>query len=86
MLTTILVDDVIIGTRLRKVDELKVQELSKSIEEIGLINAISIDEQNNLICGNHRLSAFKLLGRSEIPAAAETLQNTPSQTSLVFAG
>ena len=72
MLTTILVDDVIIGTRLRKVDELKVQELSKSIEEIGLINAISIDEQNNLICGNHRLSAFKLLGRSEIPAMVFT--------------
>ncbi|MEL1233041.1 MAG: ParB N-terminal domain-containing protein [Candidatus Neomarinimicrobiota bacterium] len=72
MLTTILVDDVIVGTRLRKVDELKVQELSKSIEEIGLINAISIDEQNNLICGNHRLSAFKLLGRSEIPAMVFT--------------
>ena len=68
MLTTISIDDVVVGTRLRKVDDIKVKELAQSIEDVGLINPISIDEQNNLIAGNHRISAFRLLERTEIPA------------------
>lgn len=68
MLTTIKVDDVVVGQRLRKVDKNKVEELATSIADIDLINPISIDESNNLIAGNHRLSAFRLLGRTEIPA------------------
>lgn len=72
MLTKIAVDDVVVGTRLRKVDDIKVKELAQSIEDVGLINPISIDEKNNLIAGNHRISAFRLLGRTEIPAMVFT--------------
>ena len=51
------------------VDEKKVEELAQSIRDLGrLINPISIDEKNNLIAGNHRLSAHKLLEIEEIPA------------------
>jgi|DEB0MinimDraft_6_1074348.scaffolds.fasta_scaffold02534_9 16S rRNA G966 N2-methylase RsmD len=69
MLTTIKTSDVVVGQRLRKVDEKKVEELAQSIRDLGrLINPISIDEKNNLIAGNHRLSAHKLLEIEEIPA------------------
>jgi ParB-like chromosome segregation protein Spo0J len=69
VLITIKTSDVVVGQRLRKVDEKKVEELAQSIKDLGrLINPISIDEKNNLIAGNHRLSAHKLLGIEEIPA------------------
>ena len=43
-----------------------VQTLAESIAEIGLINPITVDKENNLIAGLHRLQAANLLGWSEI--------------------
>jgi len=37
------ISDIIISDRLRSIDEKKVAELAKSIEEIGLINPVSIN-------------------------------------------
>jgi ParB family chromosome partitioning protein len=64
---TIAVKDVVVGDRLRNLDSNKVNELMESIQESGLINPIAVDANNKLICGRHRLEAFKLLGIEEIP-------------------
>ena len=60
--------DVQIRFRLRTPKEEKVRELAESIKTLGLLNPITIDNQNFLVCGYHRLSAYKLLGFETIPA------------------
>jgi ParB family chromosome partitioning protein len=67
-LLLIKVSDVKVKTRLRATNEENIQQIADSISEIGLINPISIDSDNNLIAGFHRLQAHKLLGLKEIPA------------------
>ena len=67
-LLLIKVSDVKVKTRLRSTNEENIQQIAESIGEIGLINPISIDSDNNLIAGFHRLQAHKLLGLKEIPA------------------
>jgi len=66
------VDEVLVGGRKRPVDKGKVTELSHSIDEIGLLNPITVRESvpsgYKLVAGLHRLEAFKLLGREVIPA------------------
>ena len=62
------VSDVRIRTRLRGSNEENIEEIAESINDIGLINPISIDSDQNLIAGYHRLQAYKLLGLKEIPA------------------
>ena len=42
----------------RAVDDAKVRELAESIREIGLINPVVVDADNNLIAGAHRLAAL----------------------------
>ena len=43
-----------------------VEELARSITAVGLLHPITIDQDNTLIAGLHRLEAAKLLGWSEI--------------------
>jgi DNA modification methylase len=62
-----LIKDIKIGETRRKVDPIKVKELAGSIKEIGLLNPVTVTENSNLIAGAHRIEAFKLLGREEIP-------------------
>lgn len=45
-----------------------VQELADSIKEIGLLNPVTIREDNTLVAGYHRIEACKLLGMTEIEA------------------
>ncbi len=55
-----------IGQRYRK--ELgDVEGLASSIEEMGLLQAIGLDAEFNLIFGERRIRAFQSLGRSKIP-------------------
>lgn len=62
------IDKIIIRKRHRKVNPAKVAELAESINEIGLINPISLN-RNTLLAGAHRLAAYKLLGEDRIPFA-----------------
>lgn len=55
-----LIDDIKINTRYRK-DFEDIQNLADSIREIGLIHPIVIDQGRNLICGERRLKALRLL-------------------------
>jgi len=59
------IEKIKIGNRFRK-DTGSLEELKDSIKEIGLLQPIVIDEDNNLIAGERRLLAFKELGKKEI--------------------
>ena len=43
-----------------------VEELARSIAAVGLLNPITLDQNNTLVAGLHRLEAAKLLGWAEI--------------------
>ena len=43
-----------------------INELARSISEIGLLNPITIDQEHTLVAGLHRLEAAKMLGWTEI--------------------
>lgn len=64
--------------RARSLDAVWVEALAKIIEAQGLINAITLREENGkhvLVSGLHRLTAFKVLGRETIPARISTASN-----------
>jgi N6-adenosine-specific RNA methylase IME4 len=68
------ISDIKIGNRLRK-KATDIESLAASIENIGLINAIVIDENNNLITGYRRIKAFEYLSRTEIPCIHVNFNN-----------
>ena len=43
-----------------------VEELARSIAAVGLMNPVTLDQNNTLIAGLHRLEAARLLGWTEI--------------------
>lgn len=45
-----------------------IESLAQSIEELNLIHPITITENGDLVAGQRRLEAFRLLGRDTIPA------------------
>ncbi len=51
--------------------------LQSSIEKVGLINPVLIDENNNLVAGFRRLTACKNLGRKEIEVSVVNLNGDP---------
>jgi ParB-like chromosome segregation protein Spo0J len=60
------VNKIRVGTRDRK-DLGDVKALAESIEDIGLLHPITVDEENRLLSGARRLAACKLLGWKTIP-------------------
>ena len=54
-------NEIKIRFRLRTPREENVQELAESISTLGLLNPVTIDNENYLIAGYHRLQAFQLL-------------------------
>src|SRR4051812_5308752 len=62
---TISIKDVIKGNRFRK-DLGDIDSLAQSIDEIGLLHPIVINENNELVAGQRRLEACKKLGYTRI--------------------
>jgi ParB-like chromosome segregation protein Spo0J len=60
------IDDIKIKKRIRK-DIGDIASLAANINEVGLLQPIAINENNELIAGYRRLKAFEKLGRKEIP-------------------
>jgi ParB family chromosome partitioning protein len=60
------IDKIRIGTRHRR-EMGDIASLAASIEDIGLLNPITIDEDGLLLAGARRLAACKLLGWTEVP-------------------
>jgi ParB family transcriptional regulator, chromosome partitioning protein len=50
----IAIDEIVIGNRMRAVGD--VTELASSINEIGLLNPITITKDNRLVAGAHRIA------------------------------
>ena len=50
----------------RDTQQRNVEELARSIAAVGLMNPITVTQDNTLIAGLHRLEAVKLLGWAEI--------------------
>jgi len=61
--------------RLRTPSESKISEIADSIQQIGLMNPITLDSAYNLIAGYHRLLAFRLLGKDTIPCIIKESKN-----------
>lgn len=66
-ITTIKISDIKINTGRSPLDPGNVEEIAKSIQIIGLMNPITVTEDNTLIAGLHRLEAMKALEKEEIP-------------------
>ncbi|MBF0097146.1 MAG: ParB N-terminal domain-containing protein [Magnetococcales bacterium] len=76
------IENIVVGKRLRQIRREAVELLAGSIGEVGLMNPIVVspilDDEGQetdlfrLIAGNHRLEAYKQLGKTEIPATIGT--------------
>jgi ParB-like chromosome segregation protein Spo0J len=62
------ISDIRIGKRKRAHDITKARELAESIKVLGLLNAVTLNSNNELISGLHRLEAYKLVGFEAIEA------------------
>lgn len=58
----------------RAVNPDDVQDLAHSIQEVGLLNPITLDKEKTLIAGLHRLEAAKLLEWTEIECTISSLE------------
>ncbi len=80
----ILITDIIIENRHRK-DLGDIESLREDIKINGLINPITISENNVLIAGERRITAMALLGEKHIDAHVIELKSTEDGYSLEFA-
>jgi len=60
-----------------------VGELARSIRTNGLLNPITVDTENNLVAGLHRLEAFSMLGLAAIPAVVKSLSTLQAELAEV---
>jgi ParB family transcriptional regulator, chromosome partitioning protein len=71
------VDSVKVGKRMRPLGD--IDSLVASINEIGLLNPITVNRDMRLISGLHRLNAFKSLGKPTIPALVLAVSKEEAQ-------
>jgi len=55
------IDEIRVGERKRELREEKIQELMESIRDLGLLQPIGIDRDNNLVYGYHRLEGRRMM-------------------------
>jgi N6-adenosine-specific RNA methylase IME4 len=67
------IDEIIVGKRHRR-DLGDITSLAKSIDAHGLLHPVVVTPDGRLIAGERRLEAFKMLGRTEIPAREVDLE------------
>ena len=78
------VDDIKVSERLRQLNNSKVAELVESIKNIGLLQPIVVDSDNNLLAGNHRLEAFKNIGYDRIECKRVNLKELENQETEIL--
>ena len=66
--------DIKVGDRFRK-DLEDIKTLASSIQEIGLLQSIVVNQDNELIAGQRRLEACKILGRTEVSTTIVNLDH-----------
>lgn len=67
------IEDIKIGKRFRQ-DMGDVNDLARSIQKVGLLHPVVVNEDNKLIAGQRRIEAFKKLGLNEIPVTVINLK------------
>ena len=78
------INDIKISARIR-IDNTDISQLKKSIEEIGLLNPIIVNEENELLSGFRRLTACRELGWEEIDAIVlKTTNNEIKKLDIEF--
>ena len=60
-------DSIKIGSRFRR-DHGDIGALARNIEAVGLLHPVVVTPSNELVCGERRIHAARLLGWQEIPA------------------
>ena len=63
----------------RDLKQQNVDELARSINAVGLMNPITVTQDNTLIAGLHRLEAAKLLGWTEIECTVSDVEGTQAE-------
>lgn len=63
----------------RSLDAVHVEELVSSMGELGLLNPVTIDRENFLIAGMHRLEAAKALGWTGIECTVSSLEGLQAE-------
>ena len=76
--------DIKVSERLRQLNNSKVAELVESIKNIGLLQPIVVDSDNNLLAGNHRLEAFKNIGYDRIECKKVNLKELENQETEIL--
>ncbi len=71
----IAINEIKVGPGRREAQPEAVRELADSISEVGLLNPITVNQENTLIAGLHRLEAAKLLGWKEIECTVSQLDS-----------
>ena len=78
------IDDIKISARIR-IENTDVTQLKKSIEEIGLLNPIIVNEENELLSGYRRLTACRELGWEDIESVIlKTADNEVKKLDIEF--
>ena len=75
----IAISEVKINSRRREASLSGIDELARSISEVGLLNPITIDPNHTLIAGLHRLEAAKRLGWTDIECTVYGLQGLQAE-------
>ena len=73
-MTTRPIGSIIVGRRHRR-DMGDIAALAASIEDIGLLNPITVDSDGNLLAGGRRLAVCKRLGLQKIPVNIVEVKN-----------
>ena len=73
------IDDIKVSQRLRQIDDTKVYDLMESIQLVGLLHPILVDSECNLLAGNHRLEAMRLIGCETIECKQVTLSDLENE-------
>ena len=56
-----------------------IEEMARSIAAVGLLNPITLDQNNTLVAGLHRLEAAKLLGWTEIECTVSSMDGLQAE-------
>lgn len=73
------IDEIRIKEGRRSLDADHVKELADSIWELGLLNPVTIDNENTLIAGLHRLEAARRLGWTEVECTVSSLDGLQAE-------
>lgn len=75
----VLVEEIHVREGRRSLDPIHVRELADSIRELGLLNPPTVDRDNILIAGLHRLEAVKFLGWTEVECTVSSLEGLQAE-------